>query len=162
VRIFSPASTGRQRFRLPSVSATPSIPGARQVQVGFRPPPRLGLGVALVLAGQRRGGQVRLPWLGALEKNIKRRALRHGAVRHRWHECSTLAVPRDLLPAVRFDCPPEVVVLTPPADEQREGPAHERLISEGPTATTSRRSSGVLEGALGAIGATLGGPAAPF
>jgi len=122
VRIFSPASTGRSDSVYLQFSDSVDPGGAPRYRIGSALPLASGSGVALVLAGHTHGGQVRLPWLGALEKNISGGPFVMG----RYDIGGTmLYISRGLgtsyLP-VRFDCPPEVVVLTPPADEQRGGP----------------------------------------
>jgi len=117
VRIYSPASTGRSDSVYLQFSDSLDPEGAPRYRIGSSLPLASGSGLALVLAGHTHGGQVRLPWLGALEKNISGGPFIMG----RYDIGGTmLYISRGLgtsyLP-VRLDCPPEVVVLTSRADD---------------------------------------------
>lgn len=71
-------------------------------------------GVGLVLSGHTHGGQVRVPFFGALWTDTPRTGLRYSAGVYRLGR-STLIVSRgmgwSLLP-VRFNCPPEIIEVT--------------------------------------------------
>jgi len=114
IRIYSPGSTGRSDSAYlqfgDAIDAT-GLPRFRtgETVAGANQPP-----VELILAGHTHGGQVRLPWIGSLERNIGGGPFVMG----RYDIGGTmLYISRGLgtsyLP-VRFDCPPEIVVLSPP------------------------------------------------
>jgi hypothetical protein len=122
VKIFSPSSTGRSDSVYLQFSDSLDQEGSSRYRIGSALPLPSSAGVALVLAGHTHGGQVRLPWLGPLEKNISGGPFIAG----RYDIGGTmLYISRGLgtsyLP-VRFDCPPEVVVLTAPDGATRGEP----------------------------------------
>jgi hypothetical protein len=122
VRILSPSSTGRSDSVYVQFNDSLDPEGSPRYRIGSALPLPSSAGVALVLAGHTHGGQVRLPWLGALEKNISGGPFIAG----RYDIGGTmLYISRGLgtsyLP-VRFDCPPEVVVLTAPDGDTRGEP----------------------------------------
>ena len=69
-------------------------------------------GIALYLAGHTHGGQIRVPWLGALRHNAKcPPAYAYGHWTHNgMHGYTSGGVGCSSLP-IRFNCPPEVVMI---------------------------------------------------
>jgi hypothetical protein len=88
--------------------------GEPRFRIGRATPSAAGLGPELVLAGHTHGGQVRIPWFGAIEKRINLGPFVMG----RYDVSGTMVyvsrgIGTSFLP-VRFACAPEVVVLIPP------------------------------------------------
>jgi predicted MPP superfamily phosphohydrolase len=75
--------------------------------------PEIPAQVALTVAGHTHGGQVRLPWLGALvvPSRWRRRYAYGHIVEHGRHLFVSRGLGHSLLP-VRFLCPPEIALLT--------------------------------------------------
>ncbi len=75
--------------------------------------PEVPAQVALTVAGHTHGGQVRLPWLGALvvPSRWRRRYAYGHIVEHGRHLFVSRGLGHSLLP-VRFLCPPEIALIT--------------------------------------------------
>lgn len=113
-RIFSPTSTGRSDSVYLQFDDAVDPSGAPRFRIGAARPGASSPDLHLVLAGHTHGGQVRLPWIGPLDRSllpgpyVAGRYDAGGAMIYVSRGIGTSYLP------VRFACPPEVVVLTPP------------------------------------------------
>ncbi|MBI3449474.1 MAG: metallophosphoesterase [Acidobacteria bacterium] len=114
IRIYSPGSTGRSDSAYVQFGDAIDATGRARFRAGEAVPLANRPPVELILAGHTHGGQVRLPWIGSLERSIGGGPFVMG----RYDIGGTmLYISRGLgtsyLP-IRFDCPPEIVVLSSP------------------------------------------------
>jgi len=119
VRLHSPTSTGRSDSLYLQFGDALGPEGEPQFRIGSEVRAASSPDLALVLAGHTHGGQVRLPWVGPLERTIARGRYVMG----RYDNGPAMVyisrgIGTSYLP-VRLGCAPEVVVLEPPRSEPR-------------------------------------------
>ncbi len=117
VRLHSPTMSGLSDSIYIQFADAVDEAGEARFRIDGSVPPAIGLGPELILAGHTHGGQVRLPWFGAIEKRINLGPFVMG----RYDVSGTMVyvsrgIGTSYLP-VRFACAPEVVVLVPPDGE---------------------------------------------